>query len=136
MIGPGGRCAIFALKEPDSGVFGQGIVGHFGTYLCNIVKETIPYGGTDSHALETSSYNSYGDYYGADQNECYVFDGDTFIQPFEYVSQHKWYTPALENTRNACIIYSIPVETSINLAYTYGFEFSKNRNSSDDITNL
>lgn len=136
MIGPGGRCAIFALKEPDRGVFEQGILGHFGTYLCNIVKETVPYGGTDDHALETSSYNSYGDYYSANDTTCYVFDGDTFIQPFEYVSQHKWYTPALENTRNACIIYSIPVETSINLAYTYGFEFSKNSNSSDDITNL
>lgn len=137
-VGPGGKCFVMSMK-------GTQLVGydtttsniHLGTYLCNIQQNVIPYGGNDEIAKETSSYNSYGDYFDALETTVNIFDGDTFIQPFEYVSQHKCYTPQQVNLRTACIIYSIPVETSINLAYTYGYEFSKNKdNSSGDITNI
>jgi hypothetical protein len=66
-----------------------------------------------------------------------VFDGDCFIQPFEYISEHKWAHPYLSNHRDAMIAYSIPIETNINLAYTHGYELSKYINASEgDITML
>lgn len=134
IVGPGGKCFVMNM---DGTQLLQYSNFHMGTYLCNIQQNVIPYGGDDEIAKETSSYNSYGDYFDTTQTTVNIFDGDTFIQPFEYVSQHKCYSPQQVNLRTACIIYSIPVETSINLAYTYGYEFSKNKdNSSGDITNI
>ena len=148
VVGPGGKCFIMQIKDDyptEEDNFNRPIYrlnkgvdnALFGTYLCNIQQNVIPYGGNDDVAKETSSYNSYGDYFDASETEVNIFDGDTFIQPFEYVSQHKCYSPQQVNLRTACIVYSIPVETSINLTYTYGYEFSKNKNnSSGDITNI
>jgi hypothetical protein len=48
---------------------------------------------------------------------------------------HKYYNNQVINSITHCIIYSIPVETSINLAYTYGNEFSMHYNEGG-ITNL
>lgn len=105
-----------------------------GTYLCNIKQA----GGSYNIDAKYSTYRSYGNYFKKNvTNVADVFDGDCFIQPFEYVSQHKWYHPYLPNNRNALIVYSIPVETNINLAYTHGYELSKYINAAEgDITNI
>jgi hypothetical protein len=55
--------------------------------------------------------------------------------PFEYVSMHKYYNNKVVNSMTHSVIYSIPVETNINLAYTYGSEFSANCNKAG-ISNL
>jgi hypothetical protein len=51
---------------------------------------------------------------------------------------HRGYYHVLPYFRNHTIIYSIPVETNINLAYTYGSEFSnvRNVNLQVDATNV
>ena len=126
MMGPGGKCMLiqvdndFLAKVPD-----QDIV--MGTYLCNIKQASAGY-PTDK---TLSTYRSYGNYFDRSVSIADVFDGDCFVQPFEYISQHKWAHPYLSNHRDATIIYAIPMETSINLAYTYGYEFSKNKNNTN-----
>lgn len=101
-----------------------------GTYLCNIRHDVIPYGGYSYQDRCLNTYSSYGDFVKVDgeSNISQVFDGDCYIQPFEYVSMHRGYYHVLPYFRNHTIVYSIPVETNINLAYTYGSEFSKVRN--------
>lgn len=108
-----------------------------GTYLCNIRQNVTPYGGYQKQIRDLSQYASHGDYFSSNNAVATVFDGDCFIQPFEYVSLHKWYHSKVYYPRNACIVYSIPVETNINLVYDYGYNFSKNINSaSGDVTNI
>lgn len=144
VVGPGGRCAVLSLSSDHSLIPltpppAVNDTRCLETYLCNLQQNVIPYGGDTDTAIAASSYNSYGDYFvkEGDEQISYVFDGDCFIQPFEYISQHKCYTSQISDLRTACIAYSIPVETNINLAYTYGYELSKNMSrSSGDITNL
>ena len=132
--GPGGKC--FALSTRGDVDYHTDDV-KFGTVLCNIRQNVVPYGGQDETARETCSYNSYGNYFAKNSSKNIIFDGDCFLFPFEYVSQHKCYFAQAPNLRTACIIYALPIETNINLAYTYGYEFSKNRaNSNGDITNI
>lgn len=98
----------------------------FGTYLCNIQQNVTPYGGSSYSKKQLNTYNSYGNYHNVKENSAFVFDGDTFIQPFEYVSLHKMYDSKIVSPINTTVIYSIPVETNINLQLTQGYEFSKN----------
>jgi hypothetical protein len=92
------------------------------TVLCNIQKNPQPY--SENKKLDT--YYSYGDYYTSDITEGTTYDGDTYIMPMEYVSMHKiYFDVAYDTIPSHCVIYSIPVETSINLAYTYGTEYTK-----------
>jgi hypothetical protein len=62
-----------------------------------------------------------------------VFDGDTYICPFEYVSLHKFAFKELHGPLTTVIVNYIPVETSINLMYTSGVQFINN-NSEDNIS--
>ena len=136
VIGPGGKCYVLSVNS-DKAFPPNPTTSCLGTYLCNIRQSVVPYGGSDEKSIELSTYTSYGDYFSSNKHTVAVFDGDCFIEPFEYVSQHKAHWGLMENMRNACIVYSIPVETNINLAYTYGYEFSKNKNRSNgDITNI
>jgi hypothetical protein len=108
----------------------------FGTYLCNVRQNVTPYGGYSDEAKKLSNYYSYSYYNDASEQSLSVFGGDCFIQPFEYVSMHKFYHNKVKYPRNSCVVYAIPVETNINLAYTYGFEFSKNFTSGGAAPNL
>lgn len=116
------------------GVYGG---SYFGTVLSNIRKSVTPYNGCSKQHRDTNVYYSYGDYTKKTEggNTTTVFDGDCYIEPFEYISQHKFYDDTIKNTVTHAIIYSIPVETNINLAYTSGEEFSRNYYK-DGITNL
>lgn len=96
-----------------------------GTYLCNLRRITIPYGGYDYQSRLTNIYHSYGNVFSEASINKAVFDGDCFIMPFEYISMHKCYDSYLNNMFTFMIGYSIPVETNINLAYTSGNEFSR-----------
>ena len=104
----------------------------FGTFLCNLTQNVNPYGGDSANAIQLSTYYSYGNYHVLGDEDINhsssieVYDGDCMIQPFEYMSAHKYYTGYAEHSGlSFSMIYSVPVETSINLSYTLGQEFSK-----------
>jgi hypothetical protein len=64
----------------------------FGTFLCNIVRNCIPYGGYTKTAKDNSKYYSYSDikeFKSNENNIIDIFNGDTYIGPFEYTSAHK-----------------------------------------------
>lgn len=113
----------------------------FGTFICNLKHNVTPYGGSDYQTRQLNTYYSYGDYHIIDktrnvQNPV-VFDGDCFIEPFEYVSWHKAYFKSDEHKYmpTFSVVYSIPVETNINLTLTDGTEFSR-KYDEDGITNI
>lgn len=126
--GPAGSCILidtsytYDIALPEDSI---NKAKEIGTLLCNIRKSTVPYGGTSTASVKLQNYRSFGDYANVNTGTINVFDGDTYIMPFEYCSLHKFIHPDITQPVNACIMYSIPVETSINLAYTSGFEFSK-----------
>ena len=130
----GGRCALLNLSKPLSEYTAGDLTDprNFYTYLCSIQKQATPYGKDK----KLNTYYSYGSYYTADNKKGILFDGDTFIQPLEYISMHKTYFPAAWDTvASHMVAYSIPVETSINLAYTTGCELSREYNKGS-ITNI
>lgn len=116
------------------------------TFLCNIQQEAEPYGG--KAGIQFSTYYSYGDYrlIESGNNDLDVYDGEYIIYPFEYTAMHKYasniivYKDAWARfgglTYN--LEYLIPMETSISLPFTSGFEYSKNvysgTGSGDDTT--
>lgn len=59
-----------------------------------------------------------------------MFDGDCFIDVFEYTSCHKYYDKGIPFSITTNLNYAIPVETSINLAYTSGNTFSRGKDKS------
>lgn len=99
-----------------------------GTFLCNLRKNVIPYGGYSAVDRSLNTYCSYGNYFKKDDTNTkhVIFDGDCYIQPFEYVSMHKQVNPEYLIMKTMMVVYAIPVETNINLAYTYGHELSRN----------
>lgn len=112
-----------------------------GTFLCSIQHTITPYSGFSYENRKQDIYYSFGDTFEtterrADQQANLnlpsgwwrhgVFNGDCYRQAMEYVSQHKYYFAPNKYTKNACIVYSFPTESSINLAFTDGFEFHKN----------
>lgn len=108
-----------------------------GTYLCNLKQNTVPYNGYQYTSRLTNTYVSCGNYYKYNPNEKkIVFNGDCYIQPFEYVSAHKYYYKDIKSPVTACLIYTFPVETSINIVASHGHEFSKNLDNKGLCTNL
>ena len=125
------------LQQLGSTIYAESALG---TYLCNIKHNVFPYGGSSYTDRQLSNYYSYGDYHiigKTSSQQISVFDGDCFIEPLEYTSMHKWYskTTTLMYAPTFAIIYSIPVETNINLALSDGFEFSRNYKQ-NNVTNL
>lgn len=118
--------------DGDQKIFRNSILG---TFLCNIQHNVSPYNGYDYMSRSLNNYYSCGNLFNCDVQKCQIFDGDCFIMPMEYVSLHKCYFSDLKSPTTTSIIYSIPVETSINLAYTYGSEFSRCL-SRNGVTNL
>lgn len=132
VMGPGGKCMVLKLDSED---LGQRDDNHFiCTYLCNLKRKSNP--TQTEEDIKRSTYRSFGDIYSVEDGPAkqFVFDGDCFINVFEYVAQHKFAHTSSKYFRTSCNIYAIPLETSVNLAYTSGFEFSKNYNSGSAIT--
>ena len=101
----------------------------FGTVLCNITKKVEPYNGFSKSAKDDSVYYSYSDvkeFKNNEDNIISVFDGDTYIGPFEYTSAHKVSNKALGKVVTMNVQYAIPVESSINMYIDHGYNFSRN----------
>ena len=133
-MGPGGTCAMIRIEDANkklvSSVPKSAMVS---TYICNLKKKLVL--PDNQISKKNSIYRSFGDYFSASQRTAYIFNGDCFIQPFEYIAQHKFTHPSSKFWRTACKIFVVPLETSINLVYTSGYEFNKEFNtSSGDIT--
>lgn len=131
-MGPGGKCAVISI---DSNEIAESAPEEalIGTYICNLKKKSVL--DESNTSKKNAIYRSFGDYFSADTQTGYIFDGDCFVQVFEYIAQHKFAHPSSKYYRTACKIFTFPIETSINLAYTSGYEFNKEYNSaSGDIT--
>lgn len=101
----------------------------FGTFLCNITRNCTPYGGYTKAAKDNSKYYSYSDvkeFNNNLDNTIDVFDGDTYIGPFEYTSAHKVSNRAIGLLTTMNVQYAIPVESSINMYIDHGYKFSRN----------
>ena len=104
----------------------------FGTFLCNITRDCTPYGGYTKAAKDNSKYYSYSDikeFNNNLENTIEVFDGDTYIGPFEYTSAHKVSNRAIGLLTTMNVQYAIPVESSINMYIDHGYKFSRNTNN-------
>lgn len=128
----------------DEYAAGSGVFGNWqpifrssiaGTVLCNIQQTPVIYSGTTYAERELDTYYSYGDYHAIEDSKAIVFNGDCYIQPLEYVSAHKYSNPAdyygsenwyfLKTPMTKTVVYSIPVETNINIEYEYGYSVSR-----------
>lgn len=121
----------YAYKNTDNSInFGNYIYPSlFGTFLCNITKNCTPYGGYTKAAKDNSKYYSYSDikeFNNNIDNYIDVFDGDTYIGPFEYTSAHKVSNRAIGLLTTMNVQYAIPVESSINMYIDHGYKFSRN----------
>lgn len=104
----------------------------FGTFLCNITRKCTPYGGYTKSAKDNSKYYSYSDikeFNNNQDNYIDVFNGDTYIGPFEYTSAHKVSNRAIGLLTTMNVQYAIPVESSINMYIDNGYTFSRNINN-------
>lgn len=133
-MGPGGKCMVVKVKDDGNDIISSNPqTAVIGTYICNLKKKSVL--PDNELSKKNSTYRSFGDYFSADQKTSYIFNGDCFIEPFEYIAQHKFAHSSSKFWRTACKIFVVPLETSINLAYTSGYEFNKEFNvSSGDIT--
>lgn len=104
-----------------------------GTFICNITRDTIPYGGFSKYAKQNSLYYSYANIklYESGENKIDVFNGDTYINPFEYVAAHKISNNAAGVVWTFTNIYAIPLESSINTALDNGYTVSRNYKNSN-----
>lgn len=106
----------------------------FGTFLCNITRDCTPYGGYTKAAKDNSKYYSYSDikeFNNNLENTIEVFDGDTYIGPFEYTSAHKVSNRAIGLLTTMNVQYAIPVESSINMYIDHGYKFSRNTHNTN-----
>lgn len=131
-MGPGGKCLLISV-DSDEIAKSCPQSAYIGTYICNIKKSHVLDSSTT--AKKNAIYRSFGDYFNKDTKSGFIFDGDCFVQVFEYVAQHKFAHASSPYYRTACKIFAFPLETSVNLAYTSGYEFNKEYSSSTgDIT--
>lgn len=146
VMGPAGKCIVLSTEDKnfaDVDMFKANDTNnalieksYIGGYICNL-KKKVAIDESDV-SKKFSTYRSFGDYFVARENENethIIFNGDCFIQPFEYIAQHKFAHSSSNYFRTACKIFVFPVETSINLSYTSGYEFhNEYSRSSGDIT--
>nr|DAJ27581.1 MAG TPA: hypothetical protein [Crassvirales sp.] len=64
--------------------------------------------------------------YNSGENKIDVFNGDTYINPFEYTAAHKISNNAAGVVWTFTNIYAIPLESSINTALDSGYTVSRN----------
>lgn len=149
-LGTGGKCILFKLD--NSLKFGNTRIPHiFGeieTQLClndiidgqevpftpihiaNLVKDVVPYGGYSKYAIDSSTYVG-GGYFGTTTGEITVDGGDAYIGLFKYNASHIWkdgvYTTG---TTKMATVYSVPLESDIDLHTAYGHQYDSSGNNS------
>lgn len=102
-----------------------------GTYICNIKKNVIPYGGYTKNNIENSTYYSYSNikkYVKGQKNNITSFIGDTYICVFQYTPIHKFTFSEPKYFSTTFKVNYIPLETALNLYYEQGYTYSENPN--------
>nr|DAJ23264.1 MAG TPA: hypothetical protein [Caudoviricetes sp.] len=100
-----------------------------GTYICNIKKNVIPYGGYTKNNIENSTYYSYSNikkYVEGQKNNITSFIGDTYICVFQYTPIHKFTFSEPKYFSTTFKVNYIPLETALNLYYEQGYTYSEN----------
>lgn len=137
-IASAGPCMLFSMENSGENVSNEpllqsayGSAEPIDTFLCNLRKSVAPYGGSSTIARANSIYYGYGmkKQIGSDTQYNVNFDrGDCFLQCFEYQSAYKIAKFPADFVRTFSAVYSIPVETDIDLYNDYGVTWSKDVN--------
>ena len=86
--------------------------------LCNIRRNVIPYGGYTEEARNNSVYTQSGYYYPADyRDDIKMYNGDTTVSTFEFVTAHKWYDATYTSPKDT-IICQVAVESVIDMDFS------------------
>lgn len=94
--------------------------------LCNIRRNIIPYGGFSKYSRDHSTYTQHGYYFSSDYTgDIEMFDGDTTVSTYEFVTAHKWYDATHVSPR-ATVVCQVAVESSIDMDLDAGDRFSNN----------
>lgn len=127
--GPGPVCFLLALnKEAENNdLFSKEIAlqnGNVlnGSLLCNIQHSATQFAGITKEEKQYDVYYGFGNY--SNTNDSYVFDGDVYILPCEFVTMFKTYDfnsrYSLQSTQ---FVYYVPMETTINTFLDYGMNY-------------
>ena len=116
------------------------------TFLVNLRKITIPYGGLDYNSRLNTEYISTSFVYDVSGQtvDATVFGGDTFMGINEYIVQHWYYSKedpegseeGDPKGQKAQIVVYYPSESSINLSLVNGSSFFRYANTSNYPYNL
>lgn len=79
----------------------------------------VPYGGMNESAKASNVYYSHGDYMGRMQGSIDVWSGDTYASMFIYNSAHVYCSDRYYGM-SVPTVYSVPVESRIDLQARYG----------------
>ena len=121
---------MFNAANPNSPLTDKVYQSTFlGTYICNIKKNVIPYGGYTKNNIENSTYYSYSNikkYVKGQKNNITSFIGDTYICVFQYTPIHKFTFSEPKYFSTTFKVNYIPLETALNLYYEQGYTYSEN----------
>lgn len=121
---------MFNAANPNSPLTDKVYKSTFlGTYICNIKKNVIPYGGYTKNNIENSTYYSYSNikkYVKGQKNHITSFIGDTYICVFQYTPIHKFTFSDPKYFSTTFKVNYIPLETALNLYYEQGYTYSEN----------
>lgn len=118
-IGSGGKCMLISTKNINSDVYVYDKQHAPYIHVQNITKPATPYGGYNYSAILGSTYLSVGGYANAGES-VQLFAGDTFIKMFTFNAAHEWSDPTFRWIVKMGTVYSVPVETSIDLHAQFG----------------
>lgn len=104
--------------------------------LCNIRRNIIPYGGFSKYSRDHSTYTQHGYYFSSDYTgDIKMFDGDTTVSTYEFVTAHKWYDATHVSPR-ATVVCQVAVESSIDMDLDAGERFSNNTQSNPTLVQV
>ena len=134
--GTGGKCILLSAKTDDGQSFGyfnsQSLDNIFPIQIGNIKNSNaIPYGGFSNQSKLSSVYYGYGNF--TDGAELDVFDGDTYLCMFTYNAAHCFVDKDMWNIPKLSVIYTVPIESNINLKARAGYLYqdAQKNNQSD-----
>lgn len=127
--GPGPVCFLLALnKEAENNdLFSKEIAlqnGNVlnGSLLCNIQHSATQFAGITKEEKQYDVYYGFGNY--SNKNDSYVFDGDVYILPCEFVTMFKTYDfNSKYSLQSSQFVYYVPMETTINTFFDYGMNY-------------
>lgn len=134
LIGPGPVCFIAKVENTSSPMFwckDENIKAS--ATVCNISHVATQFGGLKDHDKQYDTYYGFGNFkkYNSEDTKISVFDGDTYITPFEIVSMFKAYDfNSIDTLQSAQFIYYVPLESSINTFFDYGMNYRNTQNKS------